>query len=54
LKKTRDELKIKRDSLFAKYLKHPGETHLALEIKDLDDQVAECIRHLEPETGKKK
>jgi hypothetical protein len=53
LKKTRDELKTKRDSLFAK-TKKPGETHLALEIKTLDDQVAECIEHLGRETGKKK
>ena len=54
LKKTRDKLKTERDSLFEKYLKNPGETHLALEIKTLDDQVAECIQRLGRETGKKK
>jgi hypothetical protein len=41
-KKKREELKAKRELLFDKYLKHPTDIHLALEIKLLDDQVAEC------------
>lgn len=37
----RDELKAKRNRLFEKYLKNPGETTLALEIKQMDDELAE-------------
>jgi hypothetical protein len=35
-------LKIKRDSLFNKYTKRPADYHLALEIKQIDDEIAEC------------
>ena len=48
-KKKRDDLKIRRDSLFDKYAKHPQDVHLALEIKTIDDEIAECIQHLEQE-----
>lgn len=40
-KKKREGLKAKRDLLFERYLKLPMDTHLALEIKVLDDQIAE-------------
>jgi hypothetical protein len=40
-KRKREELKAKRDQLFERYLKHPMNTHLALEIKAIDDQIAE-------------
>jgi hypothetical protein len=46
LQTRRDELKARRESLFNKYLKNPAETQLALEIKALDDQVAECVQQL--------
>jgi capsid portal protein len=42
-KKKRAELTAKRNRLFAAYLKNPQDTHLALEIKLIDDQVAESI-----------
>ena len=42
LEQTRDELKAKRNTLFEKYLKHPHDTRLAVEIKTIDEQVAEC------------
>jgi hypothetical protein len=48
-KKKRDDLKIKRDSLFDKYAKRPQDVHLALEIKTMDDEIAECIQHIEQE-----
>ena len=48
-KKKRDELKAKREPLFAKYLKYPLDTRLAMEIKLLDDQVAECNEQLQRE-----
>jgi len=60
-KKKRDDLKIKRNLLFEKYSKHPEEFRLALEIKKIDDEIADCTQHVEQErrsersasTGKK-
>jgi hypothetical protein len=48
-KKKRDDLKSKRNSLFEKYAKHPEEFHLALEIKKIDDEIADCTQHVEQE-----
>jgi hypothetical protein len=48
-KKKRDDLKAKRNSLFEKYARHPQDFHLALEIKKLDDEIAECTPHVEKE-----
>lgn len=39
----RKEWKVKRDRLFDKYLKDPSNTLLALEIKAIDDLVAQSI-----------
>jgi hypothetical protein len=43
-RKKREELRTKRDRLFEQYLKNPSNTLLALEIKTIDDQVAESIK----------
>ena len=48
-KKKRDDLKAKRTSLFEKYAKHPEEFHRALEIKTIDDEIADCTQHVEHE-----
>ena len=48
-KAKRDQLKAKRDPLFERYLKTPNDTRLALEIKLLDDKVAECNEQLQKE-----
>jgi hypothetical protein len=45
-KKKRGELKAKRDLLFEQYLKHPMDTQLSLEIKSIDDQLAESTKPL--------
>jgi hypothetical protein len=42
-KKKRDLLKTKRDSLFNEYTMDPHNHHLALEIKTIDDAIADCI-----------
>jgi hypothetical protein len=42
-RKKREELKAKRDRLFDQYLKNPSNTSLALEIKTIDDQIAESV-----------
>ena len=46
-KKKRDDLKTKRNPLFEKYSKHPHAVHLALEIKTIDDEIAECTQKMD-------
>jgi hypothetical protein len=48
-KKKRDDLKARRNSLFETYSRDPENFHLAREIKDIDDEIAECTPHLEQE-----
>jgi len=50
-KRKREELKAKRNLLFERYLKNPQDTRLALEIKAIDDQVAESIKQTDRKTG---
>jgi len=44
-KSKRETLRAKRDVLFKRYLKNPHESSMALEIKNLDDEIAECTEH---------
>jgi len=44
--KNREELKNKRKVLFKLFLKNPMHTSLAVEIKALDDQLADCTHRL--------
>ncbi len=46
-KDKRDALKIKRDLLFDRLLKNPTNLSLAVEIKLIDDQIAECVQQLQ-------
>jgi hypothetical protein len=39
--KIRNELRYKRNLLFADFTKNPSNTRLALEIKSLDDRIAD-------------
>jgi hypothetical protein len=48
-KKKRDDLKAKRNLLFETYAKDPQNFHLAREIKEIDDQIAEYTQHVEQE-----
>ncbi len=48
-KKKRDDLKTKRNSLFAAYTRDPQNISLAREIKALDDEIADCTQHVEQE-----
>lgn len=50
-KKKRDELKAKRELLFERYLKHPMDTRMALEIKIMDDQLAAAASQTKRKTG---
>jgi hypothetical protein len=48
-KKKHDNLKARRNSLFASYTKDPQNFHLAREIKSIDDEIADCTQHVEQE-----
>jgi polynucleotide 5'-kinase involved in rRNA processing len=41
-KRVRDDLKIARTKLFEQFLKHPKDTRLALAVKIIDEQIANC------------
>jgi hypothetical protein len=49
----REELKNKRNLLFERYLKNPEDTNRALEIKIIDDQVAEYTRQIDSKAATK-
>lgn len=42
--KQREELKARRGPLAKQFEDHPNRIHIALEIKAIDDQIAECTR----------
>jgi hypothetical protein len=46
-KRRREALKNRRTPLFKSYEKSPGDLCLALEIKLIDDQIAECTQQIE-------
>jgi hypothetical protein len=49
-KKKRGDLNEKRNSLFKKYSRNPYDLELALEIKKIDDEIAEYTDKLRRET----
>jgi hypothetical protein len=40
--KKREALIARREPLFKELKDNPTKTHIAIEIKDIDDQIAEC------------
>ena len=46
-KSKREELKAKRKPLFTRYVKNPNDIRMALELKHIDDQIAECPERME-------
>jgi hypothetical protein len=48
-KKKVEGLRARRKPLFDWYEKNPNETHLVLEIKSIDDQIAECKQQMDKE-----
>jgi hypothetical protein len=48
-KKKRDELTVKRNSLFQRYSRNPNDLQLAVEIKTIDDEIADCMEKLTQE-----
>jgi hypothetical protein len=47
IQKRKLELKARRRPLFDWYEKNPNDTSLVLEIKIVDDQIAECNQQIE-------
>jgi hypothetical protein len=47
IQKRKLELKARRKPLFDWYVKNPNDTSLVLEIKIVDDQIAECNLQIE-------
>jgi hypothetical protein len=41
-KKQREDLNVKRNALFKRYSRNPHDLELALEIKKIDDEIADC------------
>jgi hypothetical protein len=48
-KRKREDLKSKRTPLFENYKKNPNDLLLALKIKVIDDEIAECTEHMQRE-----
>jgi len=48
-KRKREALQDRRTPLFKSYEKSPNDLRLALKIRAIDDQIAECTRQLEQE-----
>jgi hypothetical protein len=42
-KAKREQLKAKRDAIYARYLRSPTNSKLAIEIKSIDDQIADLV-----------
>lgn len=45
----REELKATRKPLFTRYVENPNDIRMALELKHIDDQIAECTERMEEE-----
>jgi hypothetical protein len=50
-KRKREDLKKRRTPLFKRYVKSPNDLRLALAIKMIDDQIAECSEQMERENA---
>jgi hypothetical protein len=48
-KRKREDLQNRRPPLFKRYERNPSDLRLALEIKTIDDQIAECTQQMERE-----
>ncbi len=48
------ELTGKRKPLSEQFERNPDDTHLALELKVIDDQIAECHRQIQGNRSKQK
>jgi hypothetical protein len=49
-----EELKARRNLLFKQFVEHPSDVRVSLEIKKIDDQIAELTERREPRKGAKR
>jgi hypothetical protein len=42
---------VRRKPLFTQYVKNPNDIRMALELKHIDDQIAECTERMEMKKG---
>jgi hypothetical protein len=49
-----EELKARRNLLFKQFVEHPSDIRMSLEIKKIDDQIAEFTERMEPRKGMKR
>jgi hypothetical protein len=49
-----EELKARRKLLFNQFVEHPSDVRVSLEIKKIDDQIAEFTERKEPRKGTKR
>ncbi len=49
-KSKRDDLTTKRNALFKRYSRNPDDLELAVEIKTIDDAIADCTEKMRQET----
>jgi hypothetical protein len=49
-----EKLKARRKQLFELFVEHPNDFRKSLEIKKLDDQIAELTERMEPRKGRKR
>jgi hypothetical protein len=49
-----EELKARRNLLFKQFLEHPSDIRMSLEIKKIDDQIAEFAECMETRKGTKR
>jgi hypothetical protein len=48
-----EELKARRKLLFKQFVEHPSDVRVSLEIKKIDDQIAELSERMESRKGTK-
>lgn len=49
-----EKLKARRNLLFKQFLEHPSDIRMSLEIKRIDDQIAEFNERMEPKKRTKR
>jgi hypothetical protein len=49
-----EQLKARRNLLFKQFVEHPSDIRISLEIKKIDDQIAEFTERMEPRKGTKR
>jgi hypothetical protein len=49
-----EELKARRNLLFKQFVENPSEVRISLEIRKIDDEIAELTERMKPRKGTKR